>query len=62
MARSLTTSEWCLQLGDPVLQQVEQCRRLGAAKANEPLDEVAEQQHALARLRVHAHHRMLGLE
>ncbi len=50
-----------LQPRHAVLQQLEEPRRLGGREPLDALDEVAQQQRALARHRVHVHQRMLGL-
>src|SRR5260364_377705 len=50
-----------LRRGDVGLEQVEQLLTVGLTDADKALDEIAEQQRALAGLRMHANDRMLGL-
>src|SRR3546814_8828421 len=49
-----------LGLGDMVLKRLEQTGGVGGIQPDELLDEMAEQQAALAADRMNAHHRMLG--
>src|SRR3546814_8535063 len=49
-----------LGLGDMVLKRLEQTGGVGGIQPDELLDEMAEQQAALAADRMNAHHQMLG--
>lgn len=55
-------AEDVVRAGDAVLEDVEQVVELTGLQTEETLDEVAEQQGPLARLRVQMDHRVLGLE
>src|SRR3984957_15236312 len=54
-------SNCVLQPCDPILEDPEQCLRLGAVDPENRLDEVAEQQRPLAGLRMNPHHRVMSL-